>query len=169
MKKIVVLVLLICISNVVMAQDKIKQQLFYYSPKGLTFIPPLSKPGFLYDGKLYVGRQQIGALLQQLNEPKLNEYFKKYKSNKTAADILSTTGGVILPLVNVIVSANEGKFNWLLFGAGIVMAGTGGYLNTMAQKNMLTAAIYYDKKLKGEVNHFVPQQQSIGFTIPLGR
>ncbi len=160
--------LLLCSKNL-FAQDKIKQQLFYYSPKGLTFIPPFSKPGLVYNGKLYMGRKQLGPLFSTLKDEKLDFFFRKYKANKTPADVLGIVGGFALPIANIFISTNSGKINWPLLGAGILMGGTANYLNFQAQKNLLYASIYYDQKMGIQHTTYQPQQQSIGFAIPLGK
>jgi hypothetical protein len=150
------------------AQNKVFEQLYYHSPKGLSFIPPLSRPGLVYNGKLYIGKKKLAILFTQLNDAQLNFYFQKYKSNKTTADVLSFIGGVALPLANVFISTNQGKVNWLLIGSSALLNITGGVLNVQAQKNLLLASAYFDKK-NGYASNFVPQQQSIGFAIPLSK
>lgn len=165
-KLFVVLFVVVCSQG--FAQNKVFEQLYYHSPKGLSFIPPLSRPGLVYNGKLYIGKNKLGSLFNQLNDEQLNIYFTKYKSNKTTADILSFTGGIVLPLVNVFVSTNQGRVNWWLIGSSALLNATGGVLNVQAQKNLLLAAAYFDKK-NGYANNFVPLQQSIGFAIPLGK
>jgi len=168
-KYFVKFLLFVFISTTTQAQNKIQEQLFYYSAKGLSFIPPLSRPGLIYDGKLYIGSKKLSTLFSKLNDEQLNLYFKKYKSNKTTADILTFTGSFALPIVNIIVSANDGKLNWWLMGASILMGGTGGFLNVQAQKNLLMASLYYDKKMGYTTATLIPQQQSIGIVIPLGK
>jgi hypothetical protein len=103
-----------------------------------------------------------------LHDEQLNIYFQKYKSNKTSADILSFVGGFALPIANIFISTNQGKVNWWLIGSSALLNATSGVLKIQAEKNLLLAAVYYDKK-KGYADNFVPQQQRIGFTIPLGR
>ncbi len=168
MKKVVLMLLVLIACNQLMAQDKLKQQLFYYNPKGLSFIPPLSKSGIMYDGKLYVGKKQLEQLFKNLNDAQLNTYFLKYKKNKSAANILSVVG-YILPIVNIAVSANDGKFNWWLFSGGLVAGGVGGYFNGQSQKNLLQGVLYYDNNQKTAATGFVPKQQSIGISIPLSK
>jgi hypothetical protein len=165
-KCIVAFLLLLCISSNIQAQDKIKQQLFYYSPKGLSFIPPLSKPAIVCNGKMYLGRKQLGRLFDSLKDDRLNRYFEKYKANKTPADILSFTGSVALPIINIFVSSNAGKINWPLLVSSMLLSGTSSYLNFQAQKHLLYASLYYDNKMN-QIRTYVPQQQSIGFSIPL--
>lgn len=148
------------------AQNKAFEKLYYHSPKGLSFIPPLSRPGLVYNGKLYIGKKQLGALFNQLNNPDLNYYFDKYKANKTSADVLTFLGSFALPLANIFISTNQGRVNWWLLGSSVLLNGTGSFLNIHAQKHLLLAATYYDKK-NGSVNNFVPQQQSIGFAVSL--
>lgn len=167
MRKLFVLFFLVA-SMQGFAQNKVFEQLYYHSPKGLSFIPPLSRPGLVYNGKLYIGKKKLTTLFTQLNDEQLNFYYTKYKANKTTADILTFTGGVVLPLVNIFISTNQGKVNWLLIGSSALLNITGGVLNVQAQKNLLLAAAYFDKK-NGYASSFVPQQQSIGFAIPLGK
>lgn len=166
---VVILIAMACSLNNLQAQDKIKEQLYYYSPKGLTFIPPLSRPGLIYNGQLYIGKKKLGTLFNQLHDINLDIYFLKYKSNKTSADILTFVGGVALPIANIFISTNQGKINWWLLGTSIVMNGTGGYLNMQAQKNLLLASMYYDKKMGYPHTAYVPQQQSVGIAIPLSK
>lgn len=163
-----ILVALLFLSSKTMAQGNLTEKLYYHSAKGLTFIPPLSRPGLVYNGKLYIGKNKLQNLFSQLNDKQLNTYFKKYKANKTTADILSFVGGFALPLVNVFISTQQGKVNWYLIGTSAALNVTGNILNLHAQKNLLLAAGYYDQK-KGFANSFVPHQQSIGFNIPLGK
>jgi hypothetical protein len=149
--------------------QSIQEKLFYHSAKGLSFIPPLSKPGLIYQGKLYTGKKKLSYLFYSLKDEQLNTYFNKYKANKTTADILTFTGGFALPVVNIIVAANDGKVNWWLIAASAILNGTGGFLNVQAQKNLLLAAIYHDKKMGYTSSNFVPQQQSFKIAIPLGK
>jgi hypothetical protein len=162
------LAFLLCISSCVFAQSGVQEQLYYHSPKGLSFIPPLSRPGLVYNGKLYIGKKKLSVLFRDLHDEQLNIYFQKYKSNKTSADILSFVGGFALPIANIFISTNQGKVNWWLIGSSALLNATSGVLKIQAEKNLLLAAVYYDKK-KGYADNFVPQQQRIGFTIPLGR
>lgn len=162
------IITLFFISSQTFSQGTVTEKLYYHSAKGLTFVPPLTRPGLVYNGKLYIGKNKLQILFNQLNDEQLNFYFKKYKANKTTADILSFVGGFALPLVNVFISTQQGKVNWYLIGTSAALNVTGNILNLHAQKNLLLAAGYYDQK-KGFANSFVPQQQSIGFNIPLGK
>lgn len=168
MKKIVlILSLFFCCVNIY-AQKKVQEQLYYYSPKGLSFIPPLSRPGLVYKGKLYIGKTKLNVLFNELNDQQLKTYFEKYKANKTTADILTFTGGFVLPLANIFISTNQGKINWWLIGTSAVLNGTGGFLNIQAEKNLLLASTYFDKKM-GYANNIIPQQQALTFRIPLSK
>lgn len=167
MYKLFIIALLFA-SSQTFSQGTVTEKLYYHSAKGLTFVPPLSRPGLVYNGKLYIGKNKLQTLFNQLNDDQLNTYFKKYKANKTSADILSFVGGFALPLVNVFISTQQGKVNWYLIGTSAALNVTGNILNLHAQKNLLLAAGYYDQK-KGFANSFVPQQRSIGFNIPLGK
>ncbi|MBW7951154.1 MAG: hypothetical protein H3C56_00940 [Chitinophagaceae bacterium] len=167
MKKVLVAILvLICLQS---QAQKIQEQLYYHSAKGISFIPPLSRPGLVYEGKLFVGKKKLNALFNKLNDEQLNTYFKKYKANKTTADILTFTGAVALPLTNIFIAANDGKVNWWLIATSGLLSGVGGFLNVQAQKNLLFAAAYYDKKMSYTAHNFVPKQQSITIAIPLGK
>lgn len=167
MKKIGLLFLLSFFYVALFAQSKAaNESLYYYSAKGLTFVPPLSRPGIVKDGKLYIGKRKLSILFSQLNDEKLNTFFAKYKANKTSADVLSITGTVVLPIANLIITAKDGKINWWLFGAALVVNASSNILNIQAQKNLLEATIYYDKR-NGFTHIYSPQQATIGITIPL--
>ena len=168
MKKLALFIMVVILSSQCFAQKTLQEQLFYYSPKGLTFIPPLSRPGLVYNGKLYIGKNKLNGLFGQLNDEQLSTYFAKYKSNKTTADILTFVGGFALPIANIFISTNQGKINWWLLASSALLNGTGGFLNVQAQKNLLLASVYFDKKM-GYTSSIIPQQQTIGFAIPLSK
>ncbi len=168
MKEITFIFCLVFCANIVIAQKKIQEQLYYHSPKGLSFIPPLSRPGLVYKGKLYIGKTKLNVLFNELNDQQLNEYFKKYTSNKTAADILTFTGAFVLPLANIFISTNQGKINWWLIATSAALNGTGGFLKIQAEKNLMLTSAYFDKKM-GLTSNFLPQQQSITIRIPLSK
>ena len=171
MKKWILLIGLFCSLHAVAQFDmtNLQSQLFYYNPKGLTFIPPFAKPGLVYNGKLYIGKKKLNVLFKELNDIQLYYYYDRYKANKVAGDIFSFVGSVALPITNIFVSANNGKINWWLLGAGMITGGTGAFLKAKAQQHLLMAALYYDSKMKAQQqqpNSYVPQQTTIGIAIP---
>lgn len=169
-KGLLLMLLLLFLGNSsVQAQDKLKAQLFYYSPKGLTFIPPFSKPGLVYNGQLYIGRKRLAVLFDSLKDDRLNYHFKKYKANKTPADIIGFFTTVVLPITNLVIASNDGKINWPLVAASAALGGTGGYLNFQAQKHLLYSSLYFDQKMGIKHTSYAPQQTSVGITIPLGK
>jgi hypothetical protein len=143
------------------------QQTFYYNPKGLSFIPPLSKPSIIYQGRLFVGRKQLNALFDHLNNEQLNKYYSKYKSNKTASTVFSLAGFGLSVYSFVKWRSGDDKFNWWTFGGGLACSLTSGYFNSKANQNLLTAAIIFDEATKK--TSFVPSQPTITFSIPLSK
>jgi len=155
----------IVVMHVAQAQKAVQQQ-FYYNAKGLTFVPPLSKPAIIYQGKLFAGKKQLTNLFAHLNNEELNTYFAKYRKNKTAANLFWLTG-LGLSIYSLIDWRAGDKFNWYTFGAGLVCSGGSGYFNSRASLNLLNAAVVFDNATKKTT--FVPSQPKISFSIPLTR
>jgi hypothetical protein len=143
------------------------QENFYYNPGGFTFVPALKKPSIIYQGKLFSGTRQLSALFSHLNNEKLNIYFHKYKSNKTASTVLTIAGAALSVYSLVDWRSSDRKFNWYTFGGGIVLSGVSGYLDAKASENLHDAAIIFDNVTRK--TSFVPRQASLTFTIALSK
>lgn len=170
MRKIYLLVIGILFLLPLFAQDKINQQLFLQNPRGLGFIPPLSKPGIVYQGKLYLGYDQLLQLYGGFKSPEMMQYLERYKANRNAAAVLGAMGFAI-PIVNTIVSANRGKFNWYLFGASIVLGAGSTYFKSMAQRHLIESVMFFEKNGLSQKNAtgMFEQPVSFNYTIALGR
>jgi hypothetical protein len=154
-----------CITAAAMGQSA--QEAFYYNPGGFTFIPALKKPSIIYQGKLFAGRKQLSALFAHVNNEKLNAYFRKYKSNKTASTVLTVAGAALSVYSLLDWRTADRKFNWYTFGGGIVLSGVSGYLDMKASENLQHAAIVFDNVTKKTT--FVPKQSTLTFTIALSK
>jgi hypothetical protein len=162
-KTLLLIFFLSCIFSYAGAQKP--QDMFYYNPGGFTFIPALKKPSIIYQGKLFAGTRQLSALFGHLNNEKLNIYFHKYKSNKTASTLL-TLAGVGLSIYSLVDwRSSDRKFNWYTFGGGLVLSGVSGYLDAKASENLRNAAIVFDNATKKTT--FGPKQSTLTFTIAL--
>jgi hypothetical protein len=148
--------------------QKVIQETFYHNSKGLTYIPPLSRPSLIYQGKLFTGRKQLSALFSHLNNAELNKYFSKYKSNKTASGIIKVAG-IGLSLYSLIDwrGTDDGKFNWYVFGGGVVLSGLSGYLDGKAHEHLRNAAVVFDHATQRTT--FRPAQRSLGVVISLSK
>ena len=166
MKRLIILAIIITTSSSAFSQ-KLQEQMFFYNPKGLSFIPPLKRPALVYEGKLYVGKRKLNGLFARIDNPALTLYFKKYKANKTAADILYYAG-VGLTIFTAVEWKNNQNFPWAIFVPGFVASGASGYLNLKAQQNLLMSAAYFQQlQATQKATGFVPKQRNISFTIPL--
>jgi hypothetical protein len=167
MRNIGLFVLLFFIGTITtQAQPSLQAKLFYYQPKGVGFVPILSKPSLMYNGQLYIGRKQLDVLFKQLNDPSLDSRYKRYKSQTTLGTVLKTAGSLTSVVGNIILLSNGDGFNWVLFGGGLLLSGTGSFFTNNAQKHLLYAAIQYNQN-KGLSYKLHPRQSQIGIAVPL--
>jgi hypothetical protein len=140
-------------------------QLYYNNPSGLSFIPPLSRPALVYQGRLYSGNRQLSALVNQLNQPEFTMHFQQYKRNKTGAMVLNVVG-TLTALSSVIIWNNENNSaRWWLLGGGIACSATGGVLNGLATQHLRAAAMSFPAaKQPGNVSN-----TKFSLRIPIGK
>jgi hypothetical protein len=164
--KIVVLLFISCIGFLDAQAQPItpESQQFYYSPKGLTFVPSLTKPGLIYQGHLYTGKTSLDYLIQKVNVPECYLEYFDYKRNRTWATVL-TFVGTATSIVGLIGTNESRQVNWWLLGSGILINGTSAYLNAAAAQHLRAVAVILDKQYNriGMINS--PKQ--LGLTIPL--
>ena len=141
-----------------------ESQQFYYSPKGLTFVPSLTKPGLIYQGHLYTGKTSLDYLIAKVNVPECYLEYEDYKNNRTWATVL-TFVGTATSIVGLIGTNENRQVNWWLLGGGILISGTSAYLNAAAAAHLRAVAVLLDKQYNriGMINS--PKQ--LGLTIPL--
>jgi hypothetical protein len=94
-------------------------------------------------------------------------YFRKYKSNRTAATVLKIAGAGLSVYSLLDWRRSDRKFNWYTMGAGLIISGTSGYLDAKASDNLRKAALVFDNATKKTT--FVPQQPTLTFTISLSK
>ncbi len=162
---ILILTLILFFANNTSAQVN-PNKAFYYNPKGVTYVPPLSKASIIYDGKLITGKKQISNLFSYLNNEQLNQFFTRYKKNKNAANVFWLVGfGLSVYSIADRVSNSDRKFNWYTFGGGLVCSAGSSYFNARANQHLLNAAIVYDKAMKK--TGFIQPKQNITISLPL--
>ena len=160
-------ILLICFTGFIDAQAQPmtpESQQFYYSPKGLTYVPSLSKPGLIYQGHLYTGKTSLDYLIQKINVPECYLEYYDYKTNRTWATVL-TFVGTATSILGLVGTNDSRQVNWWLLGSGILINGTSAYLNAEAAQHLRAVAVILDKQYNriGMINS--PKQ--LGLTIPL--
>jgi hypothetical protein len=160
-------ILLICFTGFIDTQAQPitpESQQFYYSPKGLTFVPSLSKPGLIYQGHLYTGKTSLDYLIQKVNVPECYLEYYDYKTNRTWATVL-TFVGTATSILGLIGTNESRQVNWWLLSSGILINGTSAYLNAVAAQHLRAVAVILDKQNNriGMINS--PKQ--LGLTIPL--
>lgn len=162
------LLLILCFLGTIEAHAQTAiQETYFYNPKGFTFVPALKKPAIIYEGKLFVGRKQLSALFATVNNPHLDVYFRKYKTNKTASAVLQIASFGLSLYSLIDWRSNDRDFNWYTFGGGLLMSGVSGYLDAKGNENLRNAALAFDNAKRNTT--FVPRQTTIRFTIPLSR
>lgn len=141
-----------------------ESQQFYYSPKGLTFVPSLTKPGLIYQGHLYTGKASLDYLMEKVNVPDCYLEYFDYKRNRTWATVL-TFVGTATSIVGLIGTNENRQVNWWLLGGGILINGTSAYLNAAAAQHLRAVAVILDQQNKRTGMIYSPKQ--LGLTIPL--
>jgi hypothetical protein len=141
-----------------------ESQQFYYSPKGLTFVPSLTKPGLIYQGQLYTGKTSLDYLIAKVNVPECYLEYEDYKNNRTWATVL-TFVGTATSIVGLIGTNENRQVNWWLLGGGILINGTSAYLNAAAAAHLRAVAVILDKQYNRIGMISSPKQ--LGLTIPL--
>lgn len=141
-----------------------ESQQFYYSSKGLTFVPSLTKPGLIYQGHLYTGKKSLDYLIEKVNVPDCYLEYFDYKRNRTWATVL-TFVGTATSIVGLIGTNESRQVNWWFLGGGILINGTSAYLNAAAAAHLRNVAVILDKQNNrvGMINS--PKQ--LGLKIPI--
>ena len=166
MRRFLVVVICFCIVHALKAQTPVLDaQLYYHNPAGLGFIPAISRPALVYQGRLFSGNKQLSALVNQLNQPEVIMHFQQYKRNKTGAVVLNFLG-TVAALSSVIIWNNQNNSaRWWLLGGGIVCSGTGGVLNGLATQPLRAAAMSFPAaKQPGNASN-----TKFSLRIPLGK
>jgi hypothetical protein len=117
---------------------------YYEGSKGISYVPVLTKPALIYNGKLYTGKKQLNYLIDQLKDPSSTILYSQYRENRTWATILSVLG-TATSIVGIFGTNNEKKINWYLLGGGILLNGTAGALNEIAAQQLRAIAVQSNK------------------------
>lgn len=140
-----------------------ESQQFYYSPRGMSFVPSLTKPGLIYQGQLFTGKTSLDYLLTKVNVPECYLEYQDYKRNRTWSTVL-TFVGTATSLVGLIGTNDNRNINWYLLSSGILINGTAAFLNAAAAQHLRAVAVILDEqKNKTGLIQF-PKQ--IGISIP---
>lgn len=164
MKWIALLLLAIFLQSNVLGQPPSPESVqFYYNPKGVSYIPALSKPGLIYNGQLYNGKRRLDYLMAYLNNPQYTIYYDQYRSNRTWAGII-TVLGTATSVVGLIGTNGSRNINWYLLGGGLILNGTAAVLNSIAAQQLRSIAVLMDQEQKSKGLQKSPN--NIGISIP---
>jgi hypothetical protein len=141
-----------------------ESQQFYYSPKGMSFVPSLTKPGLIYQGQLYSGKASLDYLIAKVNVPECTLEYIDYKRNRTWATVL-TFVGTATSIVGLIGTNDNRNINWYLLGSGILISGTSAILNAAAAQHLRAVAINLDQ-IKNRTG-MISSPRQLGLSIPL--
>jgi len=141
-----------------------ESQQFYYSPKGISFVPNLTKPGLIYQGHLYTGRASLDYLIAKVNIPECYFEYIDYKTNRTWATVL-TFVGTATSIVGLIGTNNNRRVNWYLLGSGILINGASAYLNAAAAQHLRAVAVNLDEH--NNRMGMLSSPKELGITIPI--
>ncbi|HQR93676.1 MAG: hypothetical protein B7Y15_07065 [Bacteroidetes bacterium 24-39-8] len=136
---------------------------FYYNPRGVSYIPALTKPGLIYNGQLYNGKRRLDYLMAQLNNPQYTIYYDQYRSNRTWAGII-TVLGTATSIVGLIGTNDNRSINWYLLGGGLILNGTAAVLNSIAAQQLRSIAVLMDQEQKSKGMQKSPN--NVGISIP---
>ena len=140
-----------------------ESQQFYYSAKGMSFVPSLTKPGLIYQGQLYTGKASLDYLIAKVNVPECYLEYIDYKRNRTWATVL-TFVGTASSIVGLIGTNNNRNINWYFLGGGIVLNGSSAILNAAASQHLRAVAMNLD--LQKNRTSMVGFPKQVGISIP---
>lgn len=144
--KIIIALFFLLIAQSLFAQPStVESQQYYESSNGISYVPVLTKPALIYQGKLYTGKKQLDYLMDQLKDPSSTILYSQYRENRTWATIL-TVFGTATSIVGLFGKNNENKINWYLLGGGLLLNGTAGALNNIAAQQLMAIAVQANKK-----------------------
>lgn len=165
--KFLLIILLIGFKSISFAQlGDLQEQLYFHSSNGLSFVPTLTKPGIIYKGKLYTGRN-LQSLIYQINDPNLESFYRKYKRKRDIGNVLVYTG-TIAGIANIFLSARQGSVNWWIIGGIALLNAVGGAIKNQAQLHLLQGAMYYQQtQPKVQQSSQFNQPYQLNFTLPI--
>jgi hypothetical protein len=141
----------------------LESQQFYYSPRGMSFVPSLTKPGLIYQGHLYSGKASLDYLIAKVNVPECYLEYIDYKRNRTWATVL-TFVGTATSIIGLIGTNDNRNINWYLLSGGILISGTSAILNAAASQHLRAVALNLDQQKSRTGMISFPKQ--LGLTIP---
>jgi hypothetical protein len=160
------IIFVLSFSNFVSAQTAPitpESQQFYYSPRGMSFVPSLTKPGLIYQGQLYTGKASLDYLISKVNIPECTLEYIDYKRNRTWATVL-TFVGTATSIVGLIGTNDNRNINWYLLSGGILISGGSAILNAAAALHLRAVAINLDQ-LRNRTG-MISSPKQLGLTIP---
>lgn len=141
-----------------------ESQQFYYSPKAMSYVPSLTKPGLIYQGQLYTGKRSLDYLINKINVPECYLEYIYYKRNKSWATLLTVLGSAT-SIVGLIGTNENRQVNWYLLGGGILINGASAYLNAAASQHLRAVAVNLDQQ-KSRIG-MINSPKQLGISIPL--
>jgi hypothetical protein len=142
----------------------LESQQFYYSSRGMSFVPSLTRPGLIYQGKLYTGKRSLDYLIAKVNVPECYLEYSDYKRNRTWATVLSFIG-TGTSIFGLIGTNDTRKINWYLLGAGFVINGSSAVLNAAAAQHLRAVAVNLDQQ-KNRIG-MISSPKQLGISIPI--
>ena len=140
-----------------------ESQQFYYSYRGMSFVPSLTRPGLIYQGKLYTGKRSLDYLIEKVNVPECYLEYIDYKRNRTWATVLSFVG-TATSIIGLIGTNDNRKINWYLLGGGILINGSSAVLNAVAAQHLRAVAVNLDEQ-KNRIG-MISSPKQLGISIP---
>ncbi|MCG9900001.1 MAG: hypothetical protein MH132_08380 [Hydrotalea sp.] len=168
MRKIILIILVFTSLSISSSAQlsELQEQLYFHSSNGLSFVPTLTKPGMIYKGKLYTGRN-LQSLIYQINDPNLESFYRKYKRKRDVGNALVYTG-TIVGIANIFISARQGSVNWWIIGGIALLNAGGGAIKNQAQLHLLQGAMYYQQtQPKVHQSTLINQPYQLNFSLPI--
>jgi hypothetical protein len=154
----------VCFSDAKSQPPTLESSQFYYNSKGVSYIPPMTKPGLVYQGQLYNGRARLDYLIAKLNTPQYTILYDQYRSNRIWGTVL-TVLGTATSVVGLIGTGDSRTINWYLLGGGILLNGAALVVNNIAAQQLRAIAVMMDEEQKKKGQIVSPK--NIGINIPL--
>ena len=118
--------------------------------KQMTFLSTSKPNSIFYNDTFYNGSKSYGKLFYGTKDAQIIEFYKKHQSDKIIGSAMGTIGSVALAVGVIYAGGNHNNISrgtgWIMAGAGLASAITGGYLMSQSTSNLLVAVYLFNKR-----------------------
>ncbi len=116
--------------------------------KKMVYVQTNKPNSIVYNDTIYRGSVQYRNLFYRTGDIDIIQLYKQHQSNKITGTILGTAGSFALAFGVAQASSKVENKNtgWIVAGAGLVTAITGGYLMVISQQKIATATALFNQR-----------------------